>query len=188
MPPPLPVSLRLEAEPWHALPKQLILDLRNRLTNSGERGDLTDVGANAGSLMRELIDDYNIGVANATDWWVITVWPQGSQHRGPVAWCLLRPEPSRYAPTFRIAVYTSPAWRKRGLGALLVNEATRLSHRLGIGRITASPWNGRSDTFFKSAGFQLVCARSEGMSALAELDVPSECPARLPWRCRPPEV
>jgi len=186
VPPPLPVSLRLEAEPWSSLPKNLILDLRNRLTNNEGRDDRKDDGRGAGSLFRELIDDYNMGIISGHEWWAITVWPSSSFWRGPVAWMLLRPEP-RYLPTLRVGTYTDPSWRNRGLGKLLNNEAMRVGHQQGYKRLVASPWNKRSDAFFRAAGYAVLCPYGGGLSALAELDIPEECPARLPWRCRPPE-
>lgn len=185
-PPPLPVSLRLEAEPWTSLPKPVILALRRDLTNDGGRGDTKDDGVSAGSLFRELIDDYNLGITHADDWWAITVWPEGSRYNGPIAWMLLRPE-ARHLPTFRVGAYTHPAWRKRGIARLLNNEATRLAHRLGYKRLVASPWNARSDAFFRATGYAILCPYGGGMSALAEIDVPEDLPARLPWRCRSPE-
>ena len=188
VPPPLPVSLRLECQPFSSLTRELVRDLRNRLTNSDSRGDCKDDGVGAGSLMRGLIDDANTHLyGNPDEWWVITVWPQGSQHKGPVAWCLLRPE-SCACPTLRCAFYTASAWRNRGIGALLVNESLHLARRLGYDRLCASPWNARSRSFFKSAGFETICAGGGGMSALVEYDVPEELPARPPWRCRQPEV
>ncbi len=187
LPPPLPVNLRLECAEWDKLPKSLILDLRLRLTNNECRGDLKDDGHGAGSLFRELIDDYNMGVVSAKDWWAITVWPESSRFKGPIAWCLLRPEP-RYTPTFRIGVYTAPEWRKRGIGRLLINESLQVAQRLGYERIIASPWNYRSLSFFRSAGLETVTLPMPGMSGLAEIDVPSEPVPRLPLRCRSPEA
>ena len=128
-PPPLPVSLRLESEPWIQLPKQLVLDLRLRLTNHESRGDLLDSGVGGGSRMRELIDDYGYGIQSGENWWVITVWPEGSRP-GPIAWCLLIPD-ERRLDSLRCAFYVDPCWRKRGIGAMLANEATRVAHRRG---------------------------------------------------------
>lgn len=187
VPPPLPVSLRLECAPWQDLPRELLLDLRNRLTNHEGRGDRKDDGIGAGSLMRELIDDYIMGVISAQGWWVVTVWPEGSRYRGPVAWCLLRPE-SRSTPTMKLGFYTDPSWRKRGLGRLIVNEVLRLCNRIHIERVTASPWNITSHCFFEGAGFATMCRYNSGMGALSEMDVPNVPPARLPWRCRAPEA
>jgi GNAT superfamily N-acetyltransferase len=168
------------------MPKNLILDLRMRLTNNECRGDYKDDGHGAGSLFKELIDDYNMGVISGQDWWAITAWPD-SRFRGPVAWCLLRPEP-RYLPTLRVGTYTAPEWRRRGIGKLLMNECVRLAQRQGYERVIASPWNVQSLSFFSSAGFGIVTRHGGGMSGLAEVDVPREPVARLPWRCRPPEV
>ena len=187
IPPPIPVSLRLEAEPWAKLPRELVRDLRFRLTNNEARGDTKDNGHGVSSLFKELIDDESIGVISGDDWWAITVWPAGSRP-GPVAWCLLRPEGGHRTPTFRIGSYTAPEWRSRGIGRMMVNEAARLAHRFGFHKLTASPWNKRSESFFKSAGFDIIVSPSGGgMSGLAEMYVNS-APARVPWRCRPPEV
>jgi GNAT superfamily N-acetyltransferase len=184
-PPPLPVSLRLESEPWIQLPKQLVLDLRLRLTNHESRGDLLDSGVGGGSRMRELIDDYGYGIQSGENWWVITVWPEGSRP-GPIAWCLLIPD-ERRLDSLRCAFYVDPCWRKRGIGAMLANEATRVAHRRGYSRLAASPWNQRSLSFFQSAGFDILATHASGFGGFAEINI-TGCPPRLPWRCRPPEA
>jgi len=183
-PPPLPVSLRLESEPWTALPKQLIQDLRLRLTNHECRGDVKDDGIGAGSRMRELIDDYNMGIFDGEGWWAITAWPVGSRP-GPIGWCLLTPD-QYHLTTLRTAFYVDPAWRKRGIGAMLANEAARTAHRRGYNRLSASPWNRRSLSFFRSAGFTILATHASGFGGAAEILI-NEPPPRLPWRCRPPE-
>ena len=184
VPPPLPVSLRLESEPWNFLSKSLVFDLRMHLTNSGDRGDLKDDGVGAGSLFRDLIDQYNDGLQSGQDWWAVTAW-QSSDRLEPIAWCLLRPESSCVVPTFRTGIYTQARWRNRGIGRILINESIRLGHRLGYSRLVASPWNQRSESFFESAGFSTIAPRCGAMSGLAEFDI-NDCPDRLPWRCRPP--
>jgi GNAT superfamily N-acetyltransferase len=185
-PPPLPVNLRLEAEPWERLPKQLLLSLRLNLTNSADRGDCKDDGVGAGSAFRELIDDYNMGIVPATGWWAITVWPEGSRYEGPIAWCLLRPRDNSVR-SLVMGFYTHPTWRQRGIARLLNNEAARLAHQLGYKRLVASPWNERSVAFFRSVGYESIIKSGGGLHGYAELNITDERPARLPWRCRAPE-
>jgi GNAT superfamily N-acetyltransferase len=168
------------------LDKRVILDLRLNLTNSEERGDYKDDGHGAGSLFKDLIDDYNLGLNPGGDWWAITVWPEGSRFSGPVAWCLLRPRLG-YVPSLVMGFYTHPNWRQRGIAKLLNNEAARLAHQLGYKRLVASPWNERSLAFFSAAGYDIITRCGGGMSGLAQLDIPEARPSRLPWRCRPPE-
>jgi len=185
-PPPLPVSLRLEATRWGDLDRSTVNALKLNLTNNGARGDLKDDGVPAGSLFRKLIDDAQLGIANTSEWWAVTAWPGGSLYAGPVAWCLLRPE-VRHLPTLRTGFYTGPQWRARGIARLLNNEAARLAHQLGYKRLVASPWNARSLAFFRAAGYGILCTYGGGMSSLAEMEI-DEKPARLPWRCRLPEA
>jgi GNAT superfamily N-acetyltransferase len=196
LPPPLPVSLRLDTQPWHDVPGQLLLDLRLNLTNHVARGDRKDDGEPAGSLFRELIDDHNIGLANSEGWWIVTCWPDvmhAVQPRAllPVAWMLMRPEARYLRPTFRVGAYTHPSWRQRGVGKLLNNEAVRLAHRLGYKRLVAVPWNAKSTSFFRSVGYDTPYGCDNSVHSVrpvaVKLDVPDACPARLPWRCRPPE-
>jgi GNAT superfamily N-acetyltransferase len=184
--PPLPVSFRLDTQPWVALSRETVGLLRVNLTNHETRGDCKDDGVPAGSQFKRLIDEANEGEVSTLDWHTVIAWPEGSRFPGPIAWCLLRPVRC-YLPTLRIGTYTSPRWRRRNIGRVLINEAVRLAHQLGIQRVVASPWNDTSLGFFTSVGFEVLCRHGGGMSGLAELDVPATRPNRLPWRCRAPE-
>ncbi len=187
-PPPLPVKFRLDAQPWSLIDKETVLLLRN-LTNHEIRGDFKDNGNGAGSLFRHLIDDVNDGTEPVEGWWAIVAWPEGSRFSGPIAWCLLRPERRHLpGPTVNLGTYVRHDWRRRGLGRALANEATRLAHLLGFKHIVASPWNKRSEAFFKGLCCNITCQYTPGMAGTAEFNVPEHRPARLPWRCRPPEI
>lgn len=177
------VSLRLETEPLDRLPHNLIMELIASLTNDERRGDHCDDGEPAGSHMRHVLDDFLTGYAK-TGHWASVAYPLGSRHRGPLAWAMLEPDYYR-TDAIKVGFYCDPAWRRKGLGRLLIDECVRLAHRLGHRRLVACPWNASSHAFFLGAGFTSVNHYGE-FSGLSELEVPRALPPRPRLQCEEP--
>ncbi len=143
---------RLVAEPWSEVGRSLVLQLRLWLTNDPDRGDFKDDGVPAGSLLKEMVDDANLGIIGTDGWWVVTCWPVDETPLRPMGWCLLHPVDE----ALDVSLYVDPDWRRRGVGSDVIIEASRLARHLGCSRLLASPWNSGAAAFFSRCGFASV--------------------------------
>jgi len=127
------------------------------LTNSPDRGDVRDDGLSAGSLFRSQLDDRLMGESFPNSHVVL------ASHFRYAGWCMVTRhdfdlETGRRltVPNAMVGFYVRPEFRRQGVGKRLIQEASEVARKNGVGRLLANTWNKSSRSFFLSCGFEEV--------------------------------
>lgn len=146
--------MKIEVHKFEALTRSQLKRLYP-LTNDASRGDVRDTGGGAGSHFRNVLDDRMCDGSYPNTWVVIV--SEGNRY---VAWCMVKrhdrdPINGRpfNVPTASVGFYVDPDFRRLGLGTRLIQAASEVARKNGMGRLLANPWNKSSNAFFQSCGF-----------------------------------